>query len=86
MTRESHPLTFGQFGTLKVVPPPRPPTPGRRVGGLHITGDIMHLVECIEEDRDPVVSGERAAHVIEIIDKGYQSAQCGRALQLVSTF
>jgi len=86
VTSEGHPVTFGQAGTLKLDPPPRPSARESGASGRHIIADIMHLVECIKKDKAPIVSGERAAHVIEIIDKGYQSARCSRALELTSTF
>ncbi len=41
----------------------------------HIYSDIMHLVDCILNDKEPVISGEHARHVIEIIEKAYLSAK-----------
>jgi predicted dehydrogenase len=51
----------------------------------HVYTDVMHLIDCILEDQAPLLSGERARHVIEIIEKGYQSAREGRTLELVSS-
>jgi predicted dehydrogenase len=45
----------------------------------HVYADIMHTAECIVEGKPPVPSGEHAAHVIEIIEKGYLAARTGQA-------
>jgi predicted dehydrogenase len=52
----------------------------------HVYSDIMHCVECIVEDRPPIASGEHAAHVVEIIEKGYIAARTGVTQTLESTF
>lgn len=52
----------------------------------HVYADIMHLVDCILNDREPVVNAEHARHVIEIIEKGYVSARTGRVQELKTTF
>jgi predicted dehydrogenase len=54
--------------------------------GLHILADIMHLVDCIVANRTPTASAEQARHVIEIIERIYESAQVGRALELTTSF
>ncbi|HEU5088994.1 MAG TPA: Gfo/Idh/MocA family oxidoreductase [Roseiflexaceae bacterium] len=52
----------------------------------HVYADIMHTAECIAEGRQPVPSGEHAAHVIEIIEKGYLAAKTGQTQAIESTF
>ena len=52
----------------------------------HVYADIMHCVECIQEGKQPIASGEHAAHVIEIIEKGYLAARTGQTQELESTF
>ena len=52
----------------------------------HVYADIMHCVECIREGKQPIASGEHAAHVIEIIERGYRAAQTGQTQELESTF
>lgn len=52
----------------------------------HVYADILHLIDCLLEDRTPLVTGEHARHVVEIIEKGYQAARTGQAQQLASTF
>lgn len=52
----------------------------------HVYADIMHLVDCIVEDRDPIASGAHARHVVELIEKGYTASKTGRAQELRTTF
>jgi predicted dehydrogenase len=52
----------------------------------HVYSDIMHCVECIVEGKPPIASGEHAAHVVEIIEKGYIAARTGTTQTLESTF
>jgi predicted dehydrogenase len=52
----------------------------------HVYADIMHCVDCILEGKRPIASGEHAAHVIEIIEKGYLAARTGQTQVLLSTF
>jgi predicted dehydrogenase len=47
---------------------------------------IAHLADCIQQDSQPVISGEHAVHVLEIMLKALQSAREGRALELETTF
>jgi predicted dehydrogenase len=59
--------------------------PHREIGEAHGYADVMHLIDCILEDKDPIPSGEHARHVIEIIEKAYQSAREGRTIELTTT-
>jgi predicted dehydrogenase len=52
----------------------------------HVYADIMHTAECIAEGRRPVPTGEHAAHVIEIIEKGYLAARTGQTQEVESSF
>jgi predicted dehydrogenase len=52
----------------------------------HVYADIMHAVDCILEGKAPIASGEHAAHVIEIIEKGYLAARSGMTQELESGF
>ncbi len=58
---------------------------GFRNIAAHGYADLMHLIDCILEDQTPIPSGEHARHVIEIIEKAYQSAREGRTLELTTT-
>jgi predicted dehydrogenase len=76
-------LTYGFGHDLKEVLPfdetEYPP-------GAHILSDILHLAECIREDKQPLVSAEHARHVIEIIEKTYEAARTGVSQHLTTTF
>ena len=52
----------------------------------HVYSDIMHLVDCALNDKEPVVSAEHARHVIEIIELGYKAAEAGQTQRLTTTF
>jgi predicted dehydrogenase len=47
---------------------------------------LRHLVECIHENKRPLVTPEHAAHVLEIMLKAQQAGREGRALVIESTF
>lgn len=47
---------------------------------------LRHLVECIHEDKRPLVTPEHALHVLEIMLKAQQSSREGRALAIESAF
>ena len=52
----------------------------------HTVRDLLHVVECVSSGATPAMSGEQAAHVIEIIEKGYVSAREGTVQHLETTF
>jgi len=56
------------------------------IGESHVYADIMHLVDCLAEGRQPLVSGAHARHVVELIEKGYESGRSGKTLELRTTF
>lgn len=47
---------------------------------------LRHLVECIHENKRPLVTPEHALHVLEIMLKAQQSSRESRALAIESTF
>lgn len=53
---------------------------------VHTVVDLLHMADCVREKKKPLITGEHAAHVIEIIEKGYESARLGQAVQLETTF
>jgi predicted dehydrogenase len=59
--------------------------PHREIGEAHGYADLMHMIDCIREDKEPIPSGEHARHVIEIIEKAYQSAREGRTVDLTTS-
>jgi predicted dehydrogenase len=52
----------------------------------HVYADIMDCTDSILEGRLPVASAEHAAHVVEIIEKGYLAARSGKTMELESSF
>ncbi|MBN1402763.1 MAG: Gfo/Idh/MocA family oxidoreductase [Anaerolineae bacterium] len=52
----------------------------------HVYADIMHMVDCVRNDKPPVVTAEHARHVIEIIELGYQAATSGQTQTLTTSF
>jgi predicted dehydrogenase len=48
----------------------------------HVYNDIMHLVECIRDDKRPIPTGEHARHVVEVIEKAYRAAETGQTQTL----
>jgi predicted dehydrogenase len=59
--------------------------PHQDIGEAHGYADLMHLVDCILEDKTPIPSGEHARHVIEVIEKAYQAAKEGCTLEVTTT-
>ena len=52
----------------------------------HVYSDIMHMVDCVLNDREPAVSAEHARHVIEVIELGYAAAETGCTQEMTTTF
>ncbi len=52
----------------------------------HTVADLCHFADCIREGTPPVNSAAHAAHVIEVIEKGYLAARTGQAQAVESTF
>jgi predicted dehydrogenase len=52
----------------------------------HVYSDIMHMVDCVLNGKEPVVSAEHARHVIEIIALGYKAAETGQTQDETTTF
>ena len=57
----------------------------RAQGPDHLLG-IAHLVDCVQNGWEPVLSVEHAIHVVEIVEKATQAAREGRTLPLETTF
>lgn len=43
---------------------------------------INHWLDCILQDREPLLSGEHARHVLEVMLAAYESAETGRAVEV----
>jgi predicted dehydrogenase len=57
----------------------------RAAGPDHILG-VEHLVDCIQNDRVPVLSAQHAIHVLDIIEHAARSAAEGRTFAVESSF
>jgi predicted dehydrogenase len=78
---------MGDGAGWRQVPPPFEGTQaiGRASGPDHHLG-IEHLVDCIQHNREPILSVEHALHVVEILEKAELAAARGEALALETTF
>jgi len=47
---------------------------------------VLHLADCIRENKKPIASAEHARHVMEIMLKTYESAKSGQAQNITSVF
>lgn len=73
-------------GWERVAPPfPVDRAHGRTAGPDHHLG-IEHLVDCIEFDREPVLSIDHALHVVDVLEQAVVSAQTGRTRTVASRF
>lgn len=50
------------------------------------TDGLRHLVECIQQNKPPIVTPEHAYHVLEIMLKAQESGRDGQAKSIESTF
>lgn len=54
-------------------------------GHVHVYGDILHLVECVRDDRKPIADARRGLHFVEAVEAIFQSAEEGRTVELRTT-
>jgi predicted dehydrogenase len=47
---------------------------------------VKDLIEALKENRKPVLTPEHAKHVVEIIEKAYESSKSGKKLYLETVF
>jgi predicted dehydrogenase len=74
----------GQFGDVVLLP--HVSEAHAALDEAHVFEDVMQLVDCVRDDVTTLCDPRHAAHVIEIIEAGYRSAETGRAQQLETTF
>jgi predicted dehydrogenase len=63
----------------------RPPAPPRAANSMIGVG-VAHFVGCLEGREAPVLTADRALHVLEIARVAERSAACGEALALETSF
>ncbi len=44
--------------------------------------EVEHLVECIEQDREPLIGGPEALHILRLALAAYESARTGRSIRV----
>ncbi len=59
---------------------------GESDGNWRWTDGLRHLVECILEDKTPIITPEHAYHVMEIMIKAAEAGRDGRTREIESTF
>jgi predicted dehydrogenase len=74
----------GQFGDVVLLP--HVSEAHAALEEAHVFEDVMQLVDCVRDDIATPCDPRHAAHVIEIIEAGYRSAETGRAQELETTF
>jgi predicted dehydrogenase len=74
----------GQFGDVVLLP--HVTEAHAALEEAHVFEDVMQLVDSVRDDVASVCDPRHAAHVIEIIEAGYRSAETGRAQELETTF
>jgi predicted dehydrogenase len=74
----------GQFGDVVLLP--HVTESHAALEEAHVFEDVMQLVDSVRDDGASVCDPRHAAHVIEIIEAGYRSAETGRAQELETTF
>lgn len=47
--------------------------------------ELKHFVECVQEDKKPLVTGEDGKAVLEILYAAYESARIGKKVELPFT-
>jgi predicted dehydrogenase len=74
----------GRFGDVVLLP--HVTEAHAALDEAHVFEDVMQLVDSVRDDVSTLCDPRHAAHVIEIIEAGYRSAETGRAQQLETTF
>jgi predicted dehydrogenase len=83
--------TLGFRNGMLTIPPDGPGAlpgvvgPHLTIQEPHVYADILHLANCLLDDRPPLVTGEHARHVIEVIEKSYLAAKTGQTQEIRST-
>ena len=65
-----------------VLPPDRPKADPQV---NHTMLDLLHFTDCLLDGVEPINTPEHARHVIEIIEKGYESAKTGQRPSIETT-
>lgn len=52
----------------------------------HVYADIVHLVDCLRENKDFISHPDEACHTVEIVEKAYLAARTGTTQELRTSF
>jgi predicted dehydrogenase len=74
----------GQFGDVVLLP--HVTESHAALEEAHVFEDVMQLVDCVLDGITTVCDPRHAAHVIEIVEAGYRSAETGKAQELETAF
>jgi predicted dehydrogenase len=74
----------GQFGDVGLLP--HVTEAHAALEEAHVFEDVMQLVDCVRDGVTTLCDPRHAAHVIEIIEAGYRSAETGQTQELETTF
>jgi predicted dehydrogenase len=77
--RDEPELGIRGWTEVNQIPALRPDAPPRVAG-------LVHAIECIQEDKKPIPTGEHARHCIEIMEKAFLSARTGMVQELETVF
>jgi predicted dehydrogenase len=58
---------------------------GRSLPPVRVLG-LAHAIDCVVDDKRPILSGEHARHCIEIIEKAFIAARTGVVQNVETTF
>jgi predicted dehydrogenase len=61
------------------------PRTGRAAGPDHLLG-VEHLVDCLQQGRQPILSLAHALHVVEVLEKAAEAARTGQTIAVESRF
>jgi predicted dehydrogenase len=77
---DASPLHLYRLETMEWTQPEVPPSPPVRDLG------VLHMVDCLREDRPLQLTGEHGRHLVEIMSKAPQAAESGCAIELETSF
>jgi predicted dehydrogenase len=57
-----------------------------RLPEAQVYADIMHLVDCVLEEKTPLSHPSQARHVVEIVERAYDASRTGQTQFMTTTF
>ena len=53
-----------------------------RTGPHGVVGELTHFVECVRDNKTPMIDGRGGKHAVEVVLATYQSAKAGTKVAL----